>query len=117
MVFLYGGAGRLTAENGGFRPGQCEGFTFEGPVEEHQPVKTYFKSSAAVSGDQAWQAYLKHGNATGMPKSCDQCTSRYEGIYSTHVYASHVQGILEAHNREQQIGGSGGSLEPPGPLS
>ena len=26
----------------------CEGFTFEGPVEEHQPVKTYFKSSPGL---------------------------------------------------------------------
>ena len=28
MAFLYGRAGRLTAKNGGFRPGQCNSYTF-----------------------------------------------------------------------------------------
>jgi hypothetical protein len=28
-----------------------------------------------------------------------------------------LQKCFEVHDREQQIGGSGGSLEPPGPLS
>jgi hypothetical protein len=31
------------------------------------------------------------------------------------AHGTHVAGIVGA--REQQIGGSGGSLEPPGPLS
>ena len=28
------------------------------------------------------------------PKTCDQCSHRYDGEYSTHVYTKHVQGLL-----------------------
>jgi len=42
-----------------------------------------------VSGDPAWQSYIK--NDLPLPKSCNQCTQRYEGQYSTTLYTKHVQ--------------------------
>jgi hypothetical protein len=74
----------------------CDGFTFESTSPQpFMPVKTFFKSAAEVSGDATWQSWLKAD--LPPPKTCDQCTVRYEGQYSTHVYTQHVQGILESH--------------------
>ena len=42
--------------------------------------------------DPAWQSYVKAD--LPPPKSCDQCSHRYDGEYSTHVYTRHVQGLL-----------------------
>lgn len=46
-------------------------------------VKVYFKGAVTVTGDAAWQSYIKAD--LPPPKSCDECTTRYEGQYSTQV--------------------------------
>ena len=75
-------------------PWPCMGFTFESAAAEPtDAVKTYFKSVPTVGrADPAWQSYVKAD--LPPPKSCDQCSHRYDGEYSTHVYTRHVQGLL-----------------------
>jgi hypothetical protein len=57
MVLLYGRAGRLTAQNGGFRPGQCE--AFQGIDDS-----SYFHTRVYCSWDGGAAAGQKCG---GMP--------------------------------------------------
>lgn len=74
-------------------PWPCMGFTFEGAnFAPFKPVKMYFKSSLTVNSDPEWQSYIK--TDIPAPKTCDQCSHRYDGEYSTHVYTKHVQGLL-----------------------
>jgi len=74
----------------------CYGFTFESklPIPPGVVQQVFFKKEQSVIGDADWQSYVK----TNMPapKTCDQCTFRYEGQYSTHVYTQHAQGLLKA---------------------
>lgn len=74
-------------------PWPCMGFTFEGADSAPATlVKVYFKDTLTVNGDQDWQSYVRAD--IPAPKSCDQCSHRYDGEYSTHVYTKHVQGLL-----------------------
>ena len=58
----------------------CLGFTFNSTEDKPtKPVTVYFKHEATINGAATWQSYVKIN--LPPPKSCDQCTTRYEGQY------------------------------------
>ena len=140
MVLLYGRAGRLTAENGGFRPGQCgyhglpggnaslgpylgPPYGHLGPYANYSQWATY--RYVAPAGD-CHSIYRLLGSGPLDPANL-QPYKTVGLLPPPDVYKEHPEwfwprdGPLgnesQVYGREKQIGGSGGPLEPPGPLS
>jgi hypothetical protein len=90
MGLLYGRAGRLNTKNGGFRPGQL--------------------GIAAAAENAAG------GPGTPQPGGLTRATSALPQLHDTVGWATAALAGDDVTAREKQIGGSGGSLEPPGPL-
>ena len=117
MALLYGRAGRLTAKNGGFRPGQTDRWCGSLNCEPACDVN----GQCVVAGPG-------RGNLTcdcrpgfwGTGVTCLPATACVGGVtFEQLVHTRTVDTVCAAVTvcgREQQIGGSGGSLEPPGPL-
>ena len=97
MAFLYGRARCLTSKNGVFRPGQ----EFE---KDHDP-NGHVDFLHAMANLRA--------RCYGLPPMAWIDVRLKAG----RIIPALVTTTAAVAGREQQIGGSGGSLEPPGPLS
>jgi hypothetical protein len=110
-LLLYGRAGRLTAKNGGFGPGQ---YRERPPTAEVLPVLR----PSVLRQTIAMRAAPREDSLRGL-----WCRVGALGSETHMLPLAPAAGADDARDsrqaaspREKEIGGPGGSLEPPGPL-
>ena len=143
MALLYGRAGRLTDKNGGFRPGQelrAESCTVSPGTDDEEAVALTTCtlntgddcSVASGSGSCEFSAEAAATDpGTFVQVGAQLCTTCVAGTYNelatgaachdctagSQTEALDTAGVfVEVGVGEKQIRGSGGSLDPPGPL-